>query len=124
MPFGAKTNVAQPSAPIDDCIWMSAWNWLFGPNTLMLAPISVPAPLRAASSWTERRTIGATLSFARTMGLRASSCFALDANVPNAGFFVELRFKSPLCHVLVGSSRKMNQMNILTVGMRRRYSIA
>ena len=45
-----EDDVTQPSSPMVDCIWMFPWNWLFGPYTLMFAPISVPAPLRAASS--------------------------------------------------------------------------
>src|SRR5439155_20764174 len=33
------------------------------------------------------------------------------------------RFSRPLCHVLVGSSRKMNQMNMCTYSLRCTYAI-
>jgi hypothetical protein len=76
--------------------------------------MTAPTPLRAASSSTGMRNTGTTPTLTLMIGLRLSTSLANEEKTPNEGFLCPSRSSRPLCHVLVGSSRRMNQMKIWT----------
>src|SRR6185312_5868593 len=83
----------------------------------IVIPTFAPAPDRDQSSSAANLTVGLLVPpFTKTCGLRPSYCVARLVKAENAGFFDPSRLTRPLCQALVGSSRRMNQMKIDTLG--------
>jgi hypothetical protein len=80
-------------------------------------PTFAPVPERDQSSSAAKRAGGYCVPGASVIsGSRPSYSVARLVNVAKAGFFAPLRLTRPLFHPLVGSSRRMNQMNTCTFG--------